>query len=90
MIHRLHENVELHDVQPVLNLVVLRRHFTNILTERSAADGTLKIHKDAAFTENPMEREDIEESVKVIILAGLELRGINFFEIFLQIIFHGW
>ena len=63
----MHENLEIENVQPVTNLVALRRHFANILTERSAADGTLKIHKDAAFTENPMEREDIEESVKVII-----------------------
>ena len=65
MIYRLHENLELDNVQPSSVLVVLRRHFTNILTDRSAAEGTLKIHKDAAFTENPMEREDIEESVKV-------------------------
>ena len=73
MLYRLHENLELENVQPAINLVVLRRHFTNILTERSAADGTLKIHKDAAFTENPMEREDIEESVKVIILRSLQI-----------------
>ena len=46
-------------------MVVLSKHFVNILNERSAVDGTLKVHKDAAFTENPMEREDIEETVKV-------------------------
>ena len=61
----LHENIELDSVQPVSDLVVLRRHFINILKDRSAATGALKIHKDAAYTENPMEREDVEESVKV-------------------------
>ena len=62
----LHENVELDTVIPTDKLTVLSKHFVNILKERSAADGTLKVHKDTAFTENPMEREDIEETVKVI------------------------
>ena len=61
----LHENIELECVQPVSQLEVLCRHFTNILKDRSAATGTLKTHKDAAYTENPMEREDVEETVKV-------------------------
>ena len=52
-------------VQPTNDLVVLSKHFVNILKERSAADGTLKVHKDAAYTENPMEREDVEETVDV-------------------------
>ena len=61
----LHENLELENVQPTSDLEVLAKHFVNILKERSEADGSLKVHKDAAFTENPMEREDIEETVKV-------------------------
>ena len=61
----MHENLELECVSPTDSLIVLSKHFVNILNERSAADGTLKVHKDAAFTENPMEREDIEETVKV-------------------------
>jgi len=61
----LHENLELECVSPTDSLIVLSKHFVNILNDRSAADGTLKVHKDAAFTENPMEREDIEETVKV-------------------------
>jgi len=67
----LHENVELDSVMPTDDLVVLSKHFVNILNERSAADGTLKVHKDVAFTENPMEREDVEESVKVESLLSL-------------------
>merc|ERR1719510_591332 len=43
----LHENVELDSVMPTDDLVVLSKHFVNILNERSAADGTLKVHKDA-------------------------------------------
>ncbi len=66
-VFRLHENVELDSVQPVSNLVVLRKHFVTILEERSAANGTLNIHKDSAYSENPMEREDLEEAVKVLL-----------------------
>merc|ERR1712088_661700 len=75
----LHENLELENVQPVTDLEVLAKHFVNILKERSEADGSLKVHKDAAFTENPMEREDIEESIKVESLLGLPdlLKGIK-------------
>ena len=61
----LHENLEVENVQPTSDLVVLAKHFVNILKERSEADGTLKVHKDSAYTENPMERDDIEESIKV-------------------------
>jgi len=75
----LHENLEVESVQPTNDLVVLSKHFVNILKERSAADGTLKVHKDAAYTENPMEREDIEESVKVESLMSLAdmLKGLK-------------
>merc|ERR1712165_697854 len=67
----LHENIELEVVEPRDDLVNLSRHFVNILNERAAADGTLKVHKDVGFTENPMEREDVEESVKVESLLNL-------------------
>merc|ERR1712223_2057762 len=67
----LHENIELDCVEPTDDLKVLSKHFVNILNERAAADGTLKVHKDVAFTENPMEREDVEESVKVESLMNL-------------------
>jgi len=75
----LHENLEVENVQPTSDLVVLAKHFVNILKERSEADGTLKVHKDSAYTENPMERDDIEESIKVDSLMGLPdlLKGIK-------------
>ena len=65
VVFSLHENLEVENVQPTSDLVVLAKHFVNILKERSEADGTLKVHKDSAYTENPMERDDIEESIKV-------------------------
>jgi len=68
----LHENLELECVQPTSDLEVLSKHFVNILKERSEADGSLKVHKDAAFTENPMEREDVEDTVKVGTLLSLD------------------
>ena len=62
----LHENIVLETVTPVLKLTSLAQHFTEVLKERSGADGSLKIHKDSSYTENPMERDDVEESVKVL------------------------
>ena len=65
---------------PTPDLANLQRYFTQMINRRLETSGdekTLKIHKDAAFTENPMEREDVEESVKVtftIILWSLQLR----------------
>ena len=45
----------------------LEYHFVKMCNARLEASGNsqLKVYKDAAYTENPMEREDIEESVKV-------------------------
>ena len=52
---------------PVSELDNLQTYFVDMIKRRmeSSGDETLKIHKDAAFTENPMEREDVEEAVKV-------------------------
>ena len=49
-------------------------HFANILRGRQAASGddTIKIRKDEAFVENPMERRDAEHSVKVEDIKDLE------------------
>ena len=46
----------------------LEHHFVKMCNARleASGNGQLKVHKDAAYTENPMEREDIEESVKVV------------------------
>ena len=53
--------------EPANVLDNLQKHFVNILEARlsSSAEGQIKTHRDTAYTENPMEREDIEESVKV-------------------------
>ena len=52
---------------PVNELVNLQTYFVEMIKRRmeTSGDETLKIHKDAAFTENPMEREDVEEAIKV-------------------------
>lgn len=60
--------------EPVPALETLQTHFIRVLKARLAtsSDETLKVHKDASYTENPMEREDIEESVKVDNLASFD------------------
>ena len=42
-------------------------HLANILRARQAAsgDGAIKIRRDEAFKENPMERKDYEDTIKV-------------------------
>ena len=63
----MHENMDLS--HPTPDLANLQRYFTDMVKRRletSGDDKSLKIHKDAAFTENPMEREDVEEAVKVL------------------------
>ena len=52
----------------------LQHHFVKICQGKldESPEGQLKIHKDSAYTENPMEREDIEESVKVENLSCLD------------------
>jgi len=68
---KMHENLELDE--SVDEFDNLQKHFANIIQDRADADPakTLKIHKDSTFTENPMEREDIEESVKAETIKGL-------------------
>ena len=34
-------------------------------------EGVIEIHKDASYTENPMEREDVEDTIKVETMKGL-------------------
>jgi len=60
----LHKNLEINF--PVDELDNLETHYLNHLAQLVEEDPakSIKIHKDAAFAENPMERDDIEESVK--------------------------
>merc|ERR1711976_418652 len=59
----MHENLEL--IEPVSELNNLQVNFVEIVRKRlEEGNGTLKIHKDSSFTENPMEREDVEETLK--------------------------
>jgi hypothetical protein len=62
----MHENLVLD--HPVADLDYLQSNFTDMMKRRLQISGdssSLKVHNDAAFTENPMERKDVEESVKV-------------------------
>ena len=45
----------------------LQTYFVDMIKRRmdTVGDQTLKVHRDASFTENPMEREDVEETIKV-------------------------
>ena len=59
----MHDNLEVDaNVEEMENL---QCHFANIIRERIAndLDKKLKISKDCEFTENPMERENIEENI---------------------------
>merc|ERR1712168_1181440 len=42
-------------------------------------DGSIEVHKDAAFAENPMDREDVKENLKLDGLKGLNeiLKGLS-------------
>jgi len=61
----LHRNLEVQF--PVDELENLQTHYLKYLCglRDEDANQSIKIHKDGAFAENPMEREDIEETVKV-------------------------
>jgi len=67
----MHENLLVPN--PVPDLEYLQGHFTDMMKRRLQVSkaSTLKIHKDASFTENPMERQDVEEALKVSKLSGL-------------------
>jgi hypothetical protein len=49
----------------------LEVHYTNILKEQAAKEQTIKTFKDQAFAENPMDREAVEDVVKVESVKGL-------------------
>jgi len=61
---RMHDNLNIDE--PVNELDKLEACFADIVKERVKADPEkmLKINKDSEFTENPMERENIEEAIK--------------------------
>ena len=80
----MHDNLS--SDEPVDQLNKLEICFADIVKERVKADPEemLKINKDSEFTENPMERENIEESVKAEsvksldeVYNGLKQNGIN-------------
>ena len=45
----------------------MEKHFLKVCSARleASGNGALKTHKDVGYTENPMEREDKEEDIKV-------------------------
>jgi len=67
-----HANIELFD--PIPELENLQMVFSDIIQKRvdSAENSTIKVHKDASYVENPMEREDLEESCVVKTITTLE------------------
>jgi len=67
-----HENIDLNN--SVAELDNLQVYFTKVVEDRLKKDpnSSLLIHKDSAYTENPMEREDVEETVKVEKLEGID------------------
>jgi len=69
---QLHENMVFDEDVPALDN--LEYHFVKMCSSRleASTNSQLRIHKDAAYTENPMEREDIEENLKVETLASLK------------------
>ena len=71
MQEHMHENLVVPN--PVPDLEYLQGHFTDMMKRRLQVSkgSTLKVHKDASFTENPMERQDVEEALKVGKLCGL-------------------
>jgi hypothetical protein len=48
----------------VAELETLEKEFTAIVKERVAVEPELKISRDAGYAENPMDRENIEETVQ--------------------------
>lgn len=62
---RLHENLEV--TAEAAKLDHLQLHYLELIRQRvkNSGDSTLKVHRDATYTENPMERENVEETVKV-------------------------
>eukprot|EP00092_Neocalanus_flemingeri_P002085 GFUD01002224.1.p1 GENE.GFUD01002224.1~~GFUD01002224.1.p1 ORF type:complete len:538 (+),score=154.55 GFUD01002224.1:88-1701(+) len=69
---RMHDNLEVDGT--VEEMENLQCHFANIIRGRAADDPEqmLKISKDSAFTENPMNRENLEENVKAKSVKSLK------------------
>ena len=68
----MHDNVEVG--AGVHEMDVLEKHFEKILAARVSADSEkmLKINKDKSNTDNPMDRENVEEHVKVESVKSLQ------------------
>eukprot|EP00096_Caligus_rogercresseyi_P004778 TRINITY_DN1924_c0_g1_i1.p1 TRINITY_DN1924_c0_g1~~TRINITY_DN1924_c0_g1_i1.p1 ORF type:complete len:531 (-),score=159.93 TRINITY_DN1924_c0_g1_i1:105-1697(-) len=78
----MHENLEIGD--PIPELDNLQKSYVKHLKDKINENegGNISIHRDSCYTENPMEREDIEQQIKVDSLKGLhniysDLRGSN-------------
>ena len=68
----MHDNLEVDAT--VEEMENLQCHFAKIIRERVAEneEQMLKISKDSAFTENPMDRENVEENIKVEAVKSLK------------------
>ena len=65
----LHRNLDIsYSVEELENL---EAHYTNKLKEEAAKENTLKTFKDHSFAENPMDREAVEDVLKVESIKGL-------------------
>jgi len=65
----LHRNLDIDfSVDELENLEI---HYTNILKGLAEKEQTLKSYKDTAFAENPMDRDVVEDTMKVESLKGL-------------------
>jgi len=69
---RMHDNINIDDSVEAMNKLEL--NFAEIVKERVKSDPEkmIKINKDSEFTENPMERENIEESIKADSVKSLK------------------
>lgn len=66
---RMHEDLSLE--ASVSELDKLEREFAAIIKDRAAAEPELRVSHDAGFTENPMERENVEGTVHADSVKGL-------------------
>jgi len=69
---RMHDNLEVDAT--VEEMEILQCHFANIIRGKVAEDPEqmLKVSKDSGFTENPMDRENVEESLKAETVKSLK------------------
>ena len=68
----MHENLTI--TEPVAVLDQLEAEFSNIIRDRVASDPdqSLLINKDSQFTENPSERENLEEKMPVSDIKSMQ------------------